>query len=343
MDEEEEEVSAAALVAFVGLLSHIIAKDFLDFSDEAADALPASATAEQRAQVATRAAAEARDVAQTASRVVFFGLQQLLPLVTPELLQFPLLCTRLFVLIAFMVEVYPDKLRELEPGLFAALMSCLDFGARHVNDDVARNSLQAVAEMAAFHAKAATARRTRAAPDAVTAGLGDHGVEALRHFMQLILQLVVNEQVSCAFAFVATAAAAATGTRALNSCCVSSLRSPFLSLPFPRLASYRMRGWTSAPMRCWHSSCATRSASRSTQRPFWRSTPSWAARRGGIASRLPPAGWEERYERDRLAAALTRLTTSNGLTPELNRPNRQRFKSNMRAFVVEVRGFIQTK
>ena len=47
--------------------------------------------------------------------------------------------------------------------------------------------------------------------------------------------------------------------------------------------------------------------------------------------------------RDRLAAALTRLTTSNGLTPELNRPNRQRFKSNMRAFVVEVRGFIQTK
>ena len=63
-----------------------------------------------------KAEAEARVVAETASRVVFYGLQQLLPLITPTLLQFPLLCSRLFVLIAFMVEVYPEKLRALDPA-----------------------------------------------------------------------------------------------------------------------------------------------------------------------------------------------------------------------------------
>ena len=46
---------------------------------------------------------------------------------------------------------------------------------------------------------------------------------------------------------------------------------------------------------------------------------------------------------ERLGAALMRLTSDNGMTAALDRVNRVRFKKNMRAFVVEVRGFIQTK
>ena len=46
---------------------------------------------------------------------------------------------------------------------------------------------------------------------------------------------------------------------------------------------------------------------------------------------------------ERLGAALTRLTSDNGMTASLDRMNRVRFKKNMRAFVTEVRGFIQTK
>jgi hypothetical protein len=46
---------------------------------------------------------------------------------------------------------------------------------------------------------------------------------------------------------------------------------------------------------------------------------------------------------ERLGSALTRLTSDNGMTASLDRMNRMRFKKNMRAFVTEVRGFIQTK
>ena len=91
------------MVSFVSLLSHLVAKDFLDFSDEPEPTGCASAA--QLAAVQAVAAQEAKDVAAQASAVVFFGLQQLLPLVTPQLLQFPSLASRLFVLIGFMVEV----------------------------------------------------------------------------------------------------------------------------------------------------------------------------------------------------------------------------------------------
>jgi hypothetical protein len=41
--------------------------------------------------------------------VVFFGLQQLLPLMTEALLHYPSLASRYYALVSFMVETYAER------------------------------------------------------------------------------------------------------------------------------------------------------------------------------------------------------------------------------------------
>jgi hypothetical protein len=59
--------------------------------------------------------------------VIFFGLQQLLPLMTQGLLQFPTLCQHYFSLVGFMMETYPEKLCSLPFDLFNSLLESLLF------------------------------------------------------------------------------------------------------------------------------------------------------------------------------------------------------------------------
>ncbi|CAM9897152.1 unnamed protein product, partial [Scytosiphon promiscuus] len=60
--------------------------------------------------------------------VVFFGLKKVMPLMTEGLLQFPVLASRYFSLVGFMVQTYADKLAGLELELFLQVVSSLVFG-----------------------------------------------------------------------------------------------------------------------------------------------------------------------------------------------------------------------
>ncbi len=49
-------------------------------------------------------------------QVVFLGLDTVIPLMTGELLQFPKLLRAFFSLIAYMLEVYPERVASLPGG-----------------------------------------------------------------------------------------------------------------------------------------------------------------------------------------------------------------------------------
>ena len=55
--------------------------------------------------------------ARRMAQVVFLGLDILIPLMTGELLRFPKLARAYFALLAYMVEVYPERVAAL-PGAF---------------------------------------------------------------------------------------------------------------------------------------------------------------------------------------------------------------------------------
>lgn len=134
-----EEENYADLLALLTLLSHLVSKDFIDFSEDA--------TTEQEQAEATRASSVVADV-------VFSGLRQVIPLMTEQLLAYPSLSKQYFTLVSYMVEVYAEKLVTLPSELFQMLLHSLLVGMRHVSVDVVRNSFQALGELASYHWKA---------------------------------------------------------------------------------------------------------------------------------------------------------------------------------------------
>jgi len=146
------------------------------------DAIIESAPANE----ATAAAAK-MDIAH----VVFAGLNTVIPLISAELLQFPKLCKQYFELLAFMLEAYPKKVAQLDCGMFSTLMSTLEFGLKHADETVSKESMTALGALATFQCNSAKAGDQ---------GLGIHmahnaqGLTILGHLMRLLFQRLVFEE-----------------------------------------------------------------------------------------------------------------------------------------------------
>jgi len=129
-----EEEQHEDILLMLKIMSNLISKDFLDFSDQDGFSV----------EVYIRP-----DPSQTqVSDVVFYGLNIIIPLITLELLQFPDLCLQYFKLSVFMVEIYPEKLRHLPPELFQSLMRSLQFGIDHVSSEVSKLTFEALSGLA---------------------------------------------------------------------------------------------------------------------------------------------------------------------------------------------------
>lgn len=128
----EEEQKYGDVLCAIQLLIHLGTKDFID--------------------ICSNATAQGIDSAQVTD-IIFFGLQQILPLMTQGLLQMPTLCTQYFSLVGFMMETYPEKIAVLPFELFDALMESLLFGMCHHDPSVAKSSLQGIASITREHLK----------------------------------------------------------------------------------------------------------------------------------------------------------------------------------------------
>lgn len=115
----EEEQNYNDVLSAIQLLIQLGTKDFVDVGDSGVDS----------SQV---------------TDMIFFGLQQILPLMTRGLLQFPTLCEQYFSLVGFMMEMYPDKAGVLPFELFDALLESLLFGMSHHNASVGKASLRGI-------------------------------------------------------------------------------------------------------------------------------------------------------------------------------------------------------
>jgi hypothetical protein len=88
-----------------------------------------------------------------ATDVIFFGLQQIIPLMTQGLLQFPTLCVKFFSLVGFMMETHADKISYLPFELLDALLKSLLFGVTHHEVSVAKRCFEGIRGLAKEHLK----------------------------------------------------------------------------------------------------------------------------------------------------------------------------------------------
>jgi len=115
----EEEQSYNDILCAIQLLIQLGTKDFIGFADNNGG----------------------MDSSQVTD-MIFFGLQQIIPLMTRGLLQFPTLCGQYFSLVGFMMETYPEKVKDVPYDLFVGLLESLLFGMSHHDVSVGKTSLQ---------------------------------------------------------------------------------------------------------------------------------------------------------------------------------------------------------
>jgi len=126
----EEEQNYSDISCAIQLLLNLGAKDFIDvFSSTSTTGLTTN---------------EITDV-------IFFGLSQILKVMTIGLLEFPNLCKQYFSLAGFMMDTYPEKAGSLPYSLFCALLDSLLYGMSHADISVSRYSLEGIAALVRQH------------------------------------------------------------------------------------------------------------------------------------------------------------------------------------------------
>jgi len=148
---EDAESLHEHVLQVLGLLTHLLTKDFIDFSGESDSDSAATGLGGQGTG------------AVDAVGVVFYGLSTVLPFITPDLLLLPRLCGAFFDLVGHMASDHASRFASLPPALTQALVSALNFGLKHDNSSIVRESLRGVEGMAAHRAETKVAAAAAAA------------------------------------------------------------------------------------------------------------------------------------------------------------------------------------
>lgn len=122
-----EEETFLDLLFFMKILTSILTKEYFDFSSDDSGEVSSG---------------------QESADVVLYGLNILLPFITPELLKFPELNDHYFKLITFVCEEHTEKICRMPDHLFANIMASLQQGLKECGTDVAKSSLEALSGMA---------------------------------------------------------------------------------------------------------------------------------------------------------------------------------------------------
>ncbi|XP_041128481.1 exportin-4 isoform X1 [Polyodon spathula] len=167
VDVSAEEDQYQDLLLIMELLTNLLSKEFIDFSD----------TDEVfRGQEP----GQASDRSVSAADVVLYGVNIVLPLMSQDLLKFPSLCNQYYKLITFICEIFPEKIPQLPEDLFKSLMFSLELGMTSMSSEVSQLCLEALTPLAEQCAKA---QETESPLFAAT-----------RHFLKLVFDMLVLQK-----------------------------------------------------------------------------------------------------------------------------------------------------
>ena len=83
-------------------------------------------------------------------QMVFAGLDVILPLMGPQLLEFPALANGYFNLLNSLCEIFPEKMANVPDSLMVPLLHSVQLGLTHYGTEMAKVSLEAISALACF-------------------------------------------------------------------------------------------------------------------------------------------------------------------------------------------------
>ncbi|XP_028969424.1 exportin-4 isoform X1 [Esox lucius] len=170
-DVAAEEDQYQDLLLIMELLTNLLSKEFIDFSDTGVD--DEVFRGQEPGSGATGRSVSAADV-------VLFGVNIILPLMSQDLLKFPSLCNQYYKLITFICEIFPEKIPQLPEELFKSLMYSLELGMTSMSSEVSQLCLEALSPLAEQCAK--------------TQEKDTPLFMATRHFLKLVFDMLVLQK-----------------------------------------------------------------------------------------------------------------------------------------------------
>uniref|UniRef100_A0A8D2D5N7 Exportin-4 n=1 Tax=Sciurus vulgaris TaxID=55149 RepID=A0A8D2D5N7_SCIVU len=167
IDVTAEEEQYQDLLLIMELLTNLLSKEFIDFSDT-----DEVFRGHEPGQAANRSV--------SAADVVLYGVNLILPLMSQDLLKFPTLCNQYYKLITFICEIFPEKIPQLPEDLFKSLMYSLELGMTSMSSEVCQLCLEALTPLAEQCAKA----QETDSPLFL----------ATRHFLKLVFDMLVLQK-----------------------------------------------------------------------------------------------------------------------------------------------------
>ncbi|KAJ0005953.1 hypothetical protein NQD34_015847 [Periophthalmus magnuspinnatus] len=166
-DSTAEEDQYQDLLLIMELLTNLLSKEFIDFSDT-----------DEVFRTQDPGASAGRSV--SAADVVLYGVNIVLPLMSQDLLKFPSLCNQYYKLITFICEIFPEKIPQLPEELFKSLMFSLELGMTSMSSEISQLCLEALSPLAEHCAKS---------PDKDTPLY-----HATQHFLKLVFDMLLLQK-----------------------------------------------------------------------------------------------------------------------------------------------------
>lgn len=115
----------------------------------------------------------------SAADVALYGLHVIIPLMSSDVLMFPVLCSEFFKLTTCVCEMYPEKMSSLPDALFKNLMASLEVGLVNYGSDITKMSLEALSSLAAY------------CFEEIQKNVKIATHEILRHFLKILFDMVL--------------------------------------------------------------------------------------------------------------------------------------------------------
>ncbi|KAK2850201.1 hypothetical protein Q7C36_008984 [Tachysurus vachellii] len=167
LDVAAEEDQYQDLLLIMELLTNLLSKEFIDFSDT-----------DEVFRGQEQSSGAGRTV--SAADVVLFGVNIVLPLMSQDLLKFPSLCNQYYKLITFICEIFPEKIPQLPEELFKSLMFSLELGMTSMSSEISQLCLESLSPLAEQCAKT----QEKDTPLFI----------ATRHFLKLVFDMLVLQK-----------------------------------------------------------------------------------------------------------------------------------------------------
>ncbi|XP_026074158.1 exportin-4 [Carassius auratus] len=167
LDVAAEEDQYQDLLLIMELLTNLLSKEFIDFSDT-----------DEVFRGQEQSSGAGRPV--SAADVVLYGVNIVLPLMSQDLLKFPSLCNQYYKLITFICEIFPEKIPQLPEELFKSLMCSLELGMTSMSSEISQLCLEALSPLAEQCAKT----QEKDTPLFI----------ATRHFLKLVFDMLVLQK-----------------------------------------------------------------------------------------------------------------------------------------------------